>query len=275
MGETKSSGSNIRRAAVVGRFYPAHPLELRQVISALLVNSPPFGGVIPKAIIVPHAGYIYSGPIAASAYALWQRAKGEIRRVVLVGPSHFVDFEGLATSSAEGFETPFGVVPVDCEGVRLACSFPQVRVLDAAHELEHALEVQLPFLQVVLGEFQIVPLVVGSTSGEAVAGVLARFWDEPATRFVVSSDLSHYLEWGQARALDGRTAEAIERLEPGTIAEDQACGRLPILGLLEVATKKGAHARTLDLRNSGDTGGPKHRVVGYGAFAFEEPQTVK
>jgi len=270
MDEAKRSGSRIRPAAVAGRFYPANPAELRRLIASFLENCPPASGPGPKAVIAPHAGYIYSGPIAASAYALWLPVRQSIRRVVLLGPSHFVGFKGLATSSAEEFATPLGLVPVDVEGVRLACRLSQVQVLDEAHSMEHALEVQLPFLQVVLEEFKIVPLVVGMTRAEEIAEVLELFWDEPQTRFVISSDLSHYLDWGQARMLDEQTAEAIERLDPKGIAENQACGRLPIRGLLQAAARRGLRARTVDLRNSGDTAGPKQRVVGYGAFAFEE-----
>ncbi len=275
MDQTTENASNIRRAAVAGRFYPAHPRELREQVSALLANCPRAGGVIPKAIIVPHAGYIYSGPIAASAYALWISARNDTRRVVLLGPSHFVGFEGIAASSAEAFVTPLGVVPVDRQALRLVCALPQMRVLDEAHELEHALEVQLPFLQVILADFQIVPLVVGSARTEEIAEVLERFWDDAGTRFVISSDLSHYLEWEQARALDEQTAGAIAQLKPEAIAEDQACGRLPIKGLLQAAARRGVHARTVDLRNSGDTAGPRQQVVGYGAFAFEEPQAAR
>ncbi|HEY5911979.1 MAG TPA: AmmeMemoRadiSam system protein B [Verrucomicrobiae bacterium] len=262
--------AKIRPAAVAGRFYPSHAVELRRLILSLLENCPPSGRPPPKALIAPHAGYIYSGPVAASAYSLWQAARDATKRIVIAGPSHFVGFAGLAVSSAEAFETPLGFAAVDLEAVREARSLPQVQVLDEAHELEHALEVQLPFLQVVLPEFKIVPLVVGSAGPDEVAEVLGLFWEDPQTRFVVSSDLSHFLHSDDARALDERTARAIEGLEPDRIAEDQACGRMPIRGLLRAAAQRGLRGRIVDLRNSGDTAGSRHRVVGYGAFAFEE-----
>jgi MEMO1 family protein len=271
MEKTKPGGFRIRPAAVAGRFYPANPAELGRLIASFLENCPPGSAPGPKAVIAPHAGYIYSGPIAASAYALWLPVRQSVRRAVLLGPSHYVGFKGLAASSAEEFATPLGLVPVDVEGVRLACTLPQVQMLDDAHSMEHALEVQLPFLQVVLEEFKIVPLVVGMARAEEIAAVLDLFWGDSQTRFVISSDLSHYLDWGEARMLDEQTAEAIERLDGNGIAENQACGRLAIRGLLQAAARRGLRARTVDLRNSGDTAGPKQRVVGYGAFAFEEP----
>ncbi len=270
----KQSGGNVRPAAVAGRFYPGHPLDLRQLISALLANCPAASTPPPKAIVAPHAGYIYSGPVAASAYALWRNPADSTHRVVLLGPSHFHAFDGLAASGAEAFSTPLGLVPVDTEGARLACTLPQVRVLDAVHEMEHSLEVQLPFLQVVLKNFTVVPLLAGNARAEEVAQVLELFWGDPETRFVISSDLSHYLDWQDAHQVDERTAKAIEQLDPEAITEEQACGRVPIRGLLRAAAHRGAQARTIDLRNSGDTAGSRLRVVGYGAFAFDEPQSA-
>lgn len=262
--------SRVRPAAVAGRFYPSHPLELRRLITSLLQNCPQTSGPPPKALIAPHAGYIYSGPIAASAYAQWASARDSTSRVLLLGPSHFVGFRGLAASSADAFATPLGLVPVDVDAAQRACSLSQVRVLDEAHTMEHALEVQLPFLQIVLGEFKLVPLVVGEADAEEIAKVLELFWNEPQTRFVISSDLSHYLTSEEAHGLDRKTAAAIEALDADGLGEEQACGRLPIRGLLRAASRAGLAAKTLDLRNSGDTAGPKDRVVGYGAFGFQE-----
>ncbi len=262
---------NIRRAAVAGRFYPADPEELKNLLSSLFESCVTPAGPAPKAIIAPHAGYVFSGPIAASAYALFQGDREIIKRIVLLGPSHYVGFRGLAASSATAFATPLGLVPVDHEAVRATTSLPQVRLLDQAHQLEHALEVQLPFLQVLLPQFTVVPLVVGDAQAEDIARVLEALWGGPETRFVVSSDLSHYLPWEAAREIDARTARAIEALDFQGLGEQQACGRIPVLGLLCAARKRGLRARTVDLRNSGDTAGPRHQVVGYGAFAFDAP----
>ncbi len=260
----------IRPPAVAGRFYPREPAVLRRQIHSLLAGAATPAGPVPKAVIAPHAGYIYSGPIAASAYAQFLPAHALIRRIILLGPSHHVAFQGLATSSAEAFATPLGQVRVDALAVRQLVSLPQVRVLDEAHHYEHALEVQLPFLQVVLDEFSIVPLVVGDATAQSISQVLDLLWDGPETRLVISSDLSHYHDANTAQMMDRATADAIEALAPERIAEDQACGRLPILGLLAAANRHHLQAHALDLRHSGDTAGPRDRVVGYGAFSFQE-----
>jgi hypothetical protein len=260
----------VRPPAVAGRFYPADPVALRQLITDLLAEATPATGPSPKALIVPHAGYLYSGPIAASAYAQLIPARDQIKRIALFGPSHYVALRGLATTSAEAFATPLGLVPVDLEAVRKVRLLPQVRELDEAHANEHSLEVQLPFLQCVLGDFTLVPLAVGDATPEEISEVLDVLWGGPETRFVISSDLSHYHDFQTARRLDRATAKAIESLNPGHIGEEGACGRMPIRGLLQSARRHGLRARTVDLRNSGDTAGPHDKVVGYGAFVFEE-----
>jgi len=267
--ETSEHGK-VRPAAVAGRFYPRDPEELRNLINMLLAQVPPATGPGPKALIAPHAGYLYSGPIAASAYAQFLPARDQIQRIVLLGPSHYAAVKGLAASSAEAFATPLGIVPVDVEAVRLARTLPQVRELDEAHAHEHSLEVQLPFLQTVLGDFMLVPLAVGDASADEITQVLDVLWGGPETRFVISSDLSHYHDIQSARQLDQATAKAIEALKPDGIGEERACGRMPICGLLQAARRHGLRARTVDLRSSGDTNGPRDKVVGYGAFAFEE-----
>ncbi len=266
--ETIAPGK-VRPPAVAGRFYPSDPVILRKLISVLLTSVPPATGPAPKAIIAPHAGYLYSGPIAATAYAQLIPARDQIKRIVLLGPSHFVALHGLATPSAAAFATPLGIVPVDVAAVRATRLLPQVRELDAAHAQEHALEVQLPFLQCVLGDFTLVPLTVGDATPEEVGQVLDALWGGPETLLVISSDLSHYHDSATAQRLDRATAKAIEALKPGHIGEEGACGRMPIRGLLHAARRHGLHARTVDLRNSGDTAGPRDKVVGYGAFVFE------
>ena len=262
--------SQIRPPAAAGRFYPSDPAELRTLVTSLLKDVSTPTGPVPKALIAPHAGYLYSGPIAASAYVQLIPARDVIKRIILLGSSHFVAFEGLAASSAEGFATPLGVVRVDGEAIGRLLSSGQISIRDEAHTHEHALEVQLPFLQTVLNEFVLVPLVAGDARPEEIAQVLEAVWGGPETRFVISSDLSHYLNSDAARGLDRITAEAIETLNPDAIDENQACGRIPICGLLHAGRQHGLVGRTVDLRNSGDTAGPRDRVVGYGAFAFAE-----
>jgi MEMO1 family protein len=260
----------VRPAAVAGQFYPHDPEELRRCVKLLLGSAAAGAGPAPKALIVPHAGYMFSGPIAASAYARLTAARDTVKRVVLAGPSHRVAFDGLATVSVSAFATPLGAVPVDADALRQLASLSEVTVNDKAHAREHALEVQLPFLQTVLRDFALVPLVVCHAEPEAVCRVLDALWGGAETCIIISSDLSHYCVPEVAQQMDKATAAAIEALSPEAISEDGACGRSPICGLLQAARSRRLRARTLDLRNSGDTGGPRERVVGYGAFAFEE-----
>lgn len=256
-----------RPPAVAGSFYPADPKQLRTMVDGYLASAQA-DDVAPKAIVVPHAGYVYSGPVAASAYARLKALRGRITRVVLLGPSHRVGFEGLALSSADYYDTPLGRIPLDRHAEELLADLPQVRVYDAAHAREHSLEVHLPFLQEALGEFTLVPLVVGDAAPPAVGEVLERLWGGPETLIVISSDLSHYHDYATAQRLDRATSQAIESLRYEDIGYDAACGRNPVNGLLYVARKRGLHARTIDLRNSGDTAGPRDRVVGYGAYVI-------
>jgi AmmeMemoRadiSam system protein B len=259
----------IRQPSVAGLFYPADPEGLAREVRGFLAaaGGPDPAQPTPKAIIVPHAGYVYSGPVAGWAYAQVAGLAGRINRVVLLGPAHRVALSGLAYSRAETFLTPLGAVQVDRAALAALADLPQVRELDAPFEGEHCLEVQLPFLQLTLGTFSLVPLLVGDADGAEVAEVLARLWGGDETLIVISSDLSHYMDYASAMALDARTSRAIEDLRPEAIGYHQACGRIPVAGLLQEARRRGLHARTLDLRNSGDTAGPKDRVVGYGAYA--------
>lgn len=264
----------VRRAAVSGRFYPAEPSVLRHDVEKFIAEgetglSSPRGPV--KGIIAPHAGYVFSGPIAGSAYAALARDRKSIRRIVLVGPAHFVGFEGMALSSCTALETPLGTVPVDMEAVDKIIAAKLAVPLDEAHEREHSLEVHLPFLQVALGDFKVVPLLAGEVPQSHVAKVLELLWGGDETRFVISSDLSHFLQWNEATVLDKRTAQSIEQLQPDELEHHQACGRLPICGMLLAAKAHGLAVAALDLRNSGDTSGPRDRVVGYGAFSFTGP----
>jgi len=250
---------NVRTPQMAGLFYPAQRDELERTVRAFLDAAKPKDAPA-KALIVPHAGYVYSGPVAASGYA---RVSRDVTRVVLIGTGHRYGGKGLATCGADAFETPLGRVPVD----RGVLPLPHVEVFDDAHEGEHSLEVHLPFLQVLLGEFSLVPLVVGEAPADEVAEVLERLWGGPETLIVISSDLSHYHDYETAKRLDDGTAAAIEAKVAGVVGPRQACGCRAIAGLLEVARRKDLAVETIDLRNSGDTAGGRDEVVGYGAFA--------
>jgi MEMO1 family protein len=259
--------TTVRKPAVAGLFYPDDAQELRSMLKSYL-DSVKVEGPVPKAVIVPHAGYIYSGPVAASAYALVAHGRNHIKRIILLGPSHRVPFDGLAAPHADAFETPLGTIPVDKGSIKEIISLPQVQYMDEAHQQEHSLEVQLPFLQEVVDDFVIVPLAVGDASSIEVGAVLDRLWGGPETLIVVSSDLSHYHDYETARKIDTTTTQAIESLQPERVHPDRACGCYPINGLLTVARRCQMTAKTVDLRNSGDTAGPRDQVVGYGAYVF-------
>lgn len=259
---------NIRSPAVAGLFYPNDSQTLRNMVQGFIKEAKT-SGKPPKALIAPHAGYVYSGPVAASVYALLPPVKNTIRKVVLIGPSHRVGFRGIAFSSAESYATPLGLVPIDRTSLEKIRSLPFVGLLDQAHAQEHSLEVHLPFLQEVLGTFELIPLVAGDATPEQVCAVLEQLWGGPETLIVISSDLSHYQDYATAQKMDCATSEAIENLEGDRIDRESACGRVPIKGLLYFARKKGFSVKALDVRNSGDTAGNKDRVVGYGAYVLE------
>jgi MEMO1 family protein len=268
--------TSIRQPAVAGAFYPGRADELEGVVSAFMTQAAaalPDPLPVPKAIIAPHAGYVYSGANAALAYARLKPAAETIKRVILLGPGHRVALKGLALSSADAFSTPLGDIPIDGKAALEIADLPQVHVVDAAHAEEHSLEVHLPFLQNVLGDFKVLPLVIGDTPPSDIAQVLDLLWGGAETLIVVSTDLSHFLDYETANNLDSKTCQAIENLAPQDIGQDQACGRYPVKGLLVTAKRRGLTVETLGLCNSGDTAGTKDRVVGYGAWAFFEPET--
>ena len=258
-----------RAAAVAGRFYPGGRQELASSVRGYLAGAPKSADA-PKAIIAPHAGYVYSGAIAGQVYASLRPAARRIKRVVLLGPAHRVAFSGLAAPDCDAFETPLGSVAVDRAAIEAIFDLPGVARRGDAHRDEHALEVQLPFLQNILEDFTLTPLVVGQCDAAAVAAVLDRLWGGPETLIVISSDLSHYKDYDTARRIDGATAAAIESLQPERIERHQACGRLPIAGLLAVARRRGMTIKRVGLCNSGDTAGDRERVVGYGAWRLDE-----
>jgi MEMO1 family protein len=258
-----------RPPAVAGTFYPRDAAALRAMVHGFLAEA---GTVIEqrtaKAVIAPHAGYVYSGPTAGRAFAALGSKVSHLRRAIVVGPSHFVPFRGIAAPWADAFRTPLGEVPLDRAAIEMLESLPQVHLSDLPHRDEHALEVELPFLQTVLEDLAIVPLVVGDAEPAEVAEVLERLWDEEDALVVVSSDLSHYHDYETAKRLDAATAARIEQLDETGLGPNDACGHLPIAGLLIAARECGLEASRLDLRNSGDIAGPRDRVVGYGAWAF-------
>jgi len=262
---------SVRAPAVAGTFYPGEGRELSLILSQMLgiaAHDAP-ARAVPKALIAPHAGYIYSGPIAASVYSLLAPARRTIRRVVLLGPTHRVAMRGLALPGCQAFATPLGKVEIDDAAVEALRGLPQVTVSAQAHALEHSLEVHVPFLQAVLEQFTLVPLAVGHADAQEVAEVLDALWDGAETLIVVSSDLSHYLSYSDAQVVDRVTARAILELATD-ISHEQACGATPVTGLTQCARRRGLKSELIDLRNSGDTAGDKNRVVGYGAFAFYE-----
>ncbi len=259
---------SVRQPAVAGLFYPLDARQLLQDVQQLMVNAEKHE-ITPKALIVPHAGYLYSGAIAATAYATLGSIAANIGRVILLGPTHRIAVHGLALPGADYFSTPLGSVKVDTEAVQTILNLPQVIVSSEAHELEHSLEVQLPFLQHVLGDFSVLPLAVGMASALEVAEVLDKVWSGDETLIVVSSDLSHYLPYATAKQVDSATVRSILQLKQ-PIAHNHACGGTPVSGLIVAAQKHNLQPQLLDLRNSGDTAGSHDQVVGYAAIAFSE-----
>ncbi len=265
--------TSVRPPAVAGTLYPADPMVLARDVDDLLSGAKlPENDEVPKALVVPHAGYVYSGPIAASAYralARWARGRDDDARIVLLGPAHRARAVGLVLPAADILTTPLGSIPVDRRALADLTMLPQVSVSAMVHEREHSLEVHLPFLQRLLHRFTIVPLAVGDATPLEVAEVLDLIWGGDETKIIVSSDLSRDLPYATARRVDLETADAIERGE--RLDQEQACGARAMNGLAEIARRRGLSISRLDLRSSGDTAGWRHEVVGYGAFAYYEP----
>jgi MEMO1 family protein len=251
-----------------GDVLPQNPDRLQTDVLDLLAEVAPPPRLTPKALIAPHAGYTYSGGVAAAAFATLRDSAHAIKRVVLIGPAHYVQVPGIAVPTVSSFETPLGRVPVDLEALSALADLEFVVTADGPHVPEHCLEVELPFLQSVLASFQIVPLVVGDATPNDVAQVLRRLWGGPETLIVVSSDLSHYYPYEVAQRLDAATAAAIEHGDWASVGPNQACGCLAVAGLLIEAARRGLKAQRLSLCNSGDTAGARDRVVGYGAWMF-------
>ena len=260
----------IRPSAVAGQFYPSDPDRLQKQVSDLLANIATPSKGIPKALIAPHAGYIYSGAVAAAAFATLRESAQPITRAVLIGPAHYAHIRGIAAPTVDAFETPLGRVPVDARALRAIADLPFVIQADTPHTPEHALEVELPFLQTLLTSFQVVPLLVGDVMPKEIAHVLLQLWDGPETLIVVSSDLSHYHDYETARRLDAATAAAIEHGDWASLGPNQACGCQAVAGLLLETGRRGLKIRRLSLCNSGDTAGSRERVVGYGAWMFAQ-----
>ena len=265
---------SLHPAHVAGAFYPADPSALAAGIDASLAKAAP-PALSPKAVIAPHAGHVYSGDVAASAYRLLGTRKGEIKRVILLGPNHRQPVRGMALSPANAWETPLGPLAVDVEARDALARQPSIAVDAAPFVNEHSLEVHLPFVHRALGDVEILPILVGQTPRDAVSKVLDKLWGGPETAIVVSSDLSHYHDYATCQAKDEETTAAIERLQPAGCDGDRACGRFSIHGLLDQAQRRDLRVTALDVRNSGDTRGPRDRVVGYGSFAFEYAHTAR
>ena len=255
----------IRAPSAAGIFYPEEPADLRHVVKSFLENAD-VCGPYPKAMVIPHAGYRCSGPVAACGYRLLDPIRDSVKRVVLLGPSHHDRFYGLAASSADEFATPLGNVAVDMDAVDIALRLPQVHLRDKAHADEHSLEVQLPFLQLTLHDFELVPLVIGKATDNEVAETIDLFWDDTETLIIVSSDLSHHDSYSTAKQIDSKSAQLVERCQYRQLTAELACGYLGIRGLLMVARERSMHVKTIDLHNSVDMAGPMDRVVGYGSF---------
>ncbi len=266
--------ASVRPAALAGQFYPANERVLRMQITEMLAAALPLEQVTPpKAMIVPHAGFLYSGVVAANAYRTLAGAREQIRRVVLLGPTHRMAVRGFALPVAQAFSTPLGEVPLSRIDWLTLQTRDDVCVDDRPHALEHCIEVQLPFLQTLLGSFSLVPILVGDVSDEAVAEVLEALWGGPETLIVISSDLSHFLPYRQAQWIDRSTVDQLLELRP-SITHEQACGATPVNGLLLAARRRLLTPQLLDLRNSGDTAGDRSRVVGYASIAFYEPEAI-
>jgi AmmeMemoRadiSam system protein B/AmmeMemoRadiSam system protein A len=266
--------NRVKQPGVAGLFYPADRATCAAQVDACLKAARP-ASVEAKVLVAPHAGYIYSGVVAGTAYATLAKRRGQITRVVLLGPNHRVGFTGLALSTAERWATPLGEIPVDLDAMALLRGMPDVMVADEPFAQEHSLEVHLPFLQAVLGDFALVPVLVGNAQPESVARVLQACWGGPETLIVVSSDLSHFHNHATATKLDGDAAQAIELLRGDLLRDEQACGNRPLRGLLLEARRRDLRVTALDVRNSGDTRGNMDRVVGYGSFAFEYAEKAR
>ena len=265
-----------RPAAFAGMFYSDKPQELAAAVKAYVAEATALAtalattGLAPKsakAVVAPHAGYIYSGAIAGTAYASMAARGDQVERVILFGPSHRVAFSGVAASGASVFETPTGPIAIDRDAVAALVHDGLAREFERAHESEHSLEVQLPFVKQIFPSARVVPLLAGDDNWRAAEKVLAKLWGGDETAIVISSDMSHYHDYDSAKKLDAGTAESMQRLAAGDIDHEQACGATGINALLALATNKGLSCAALDLRNSGDTAGSRNRVVGYGAFA--------
>jgi MEMO1 family protein len=265
-----SQKSSVRRPAVAGLFYPENANELRRDVQGYMAGrSPRTAASRPKALIVPHAGYQYSGPVAGVAYRQLRDWSATLRHVVMIGPSHRVPIRGLAVPAVDSFATPLGQVPIDVAGRERLLELGLVGISDAAHAAEHSLEVQLPFLQVALEDFDILPIAVGFAPAAQVARAIDTAWGGPETLILVSSDLSHYHTWDAARQLDAETTRTIVERR-SDLPDEQACGACGINGLMQVARRRGLAVEVLDQRNSGDTAGDRSRVVGYGSYALHE-----
>jgi len=274
---TENQSQKIRHPAVASMFYPGKPADLLNSVRKYLSDADAEQSTVKfkndensvRALIVPHAGYIYSGKIAASAYQLLQRNKYHFKRVLLLGPAHRLCLQGAAFPNEEVFETPLGSIILDKTRMKkLAAEFSWISFNEKAHAEEHSLEVQLPFLQETIADFELLPLVVGEMDSLQIAEMIQQFSTDLETLIVISTDLSHFHNYQTAYEKDALTANAIELLEPQKISSEDACGVYPLRGALVAALQNKWKIHRMGLCNSGDTTGDYGRVVGYGAWAL-------
>ncbi|MCS3903498.1 AmmeMemoRadiSam system protein B [Methylohalomonas lacus] len=271
MNSTDKFSNHVREPAVAGLFYPGTATELRASVERCLAQIPGDAATPQaKAIIAPHAGYVFSGTVAARAYAGWRDLGDPISRVVVLGPSHRVYLRGMALPASSAFITPLGRVDIDRELAERVRTMPDVVIDDTPHAAEHSIEVQLPFLQTLFRNFELLPVVVGDARATSVARLLEQVWGGPETRIVISTDLSHYQNYTAANAIDSATSAAIRTLQYEAIGPEQACGCMPLRGLLYYAREHGLRIDELARCNSGDTAGPRDQVVGYAAYALHD-----
>ena len=264
---------SVRSPSCADTFYPAEPGRLRSMV-AHFVAKPDIAALSAKALIAPHAGYLYSGSIAGSAYAAVSYKAQHIKRILLVGPSHYRVFQGIAVATCQAMRTPLGIVPLDLQSIQACVAQGRIHYRDSAFDREHSLEVHLPFIQHVFDKVTIIPLIVGEASDEEVASVLSELWGGEETLIIISSDLSHFYDYKTACEIDLKTSQMIEKLKKNLTGK-HACGYRAVRGLLNKAITDDIRCTTQDLRNSGDTAGPKDRVVGYGSYTFEEAHATR
>ena len=257
----------IKQADVAGMFYPGEEASLRQMVDGFIQKALSFD-LRPRAIIAPHAGYIYSGSIAGTAYKTIAAVRDQIENVIIMSPAHRFYLRGIALHMADAFATPLGNIPVNIGIVKKIKQFSSVQWEERSFIQEHGLETHLPFIQRAFKPgIKIVPMIVGECQESEVAEILESVWEDPRNFVIISSDLSHFHSYADAKKLDRNTVDLIQNLDSQSLDTEFACGHYPICGLLNLARNRKLKIKALDIRSSGDTAGSKESVVGYGSFA--------